>query len=704
VLKDYTALANLANAVKDQGRISDAIEYYKRAVASSPDFAEAVCGLANALNSVCDWTGRGGVMLEGGKHDRWHVNDNGMLCDAEAGRTSTGWMKRVVDIVGKQLEDGANWGRGVLQEQILQSMLRQLELADSGDRWSNEKSLNMQAKLSSWAGKVWEGARVVRLVERGMKRAMHRWYRDKFIHKRNYPRSAYSRPQLPNILSVPGAPTVLPFHTFTCPLSAKDIRMISQRNALRISCSTLRQPWLPSSVYAPPPPPNPHLNIGYVSSDFNNHPLAHLMQSVFGLHDISKAKAFCYATTASDRSVHREQIEREAPVFHDASSWPPDRLVQQIVQDEIHILVNLNGYTRGARNEVFAARPAPIQMSFMGFAGTLGAEWCDYLLADQIAIPPETLRPWRRNVELEDQLCDDESIDEDDWVYSENIIFCRDTFFCCDHRQSSHDSQIPWAEEQQRRWSMRKDLFPNLSDDAIILGNFNQLYKVSTSRSLNHHRYQTSHAWSQIEPTIFRTWLRILAKVPKAILWLLRFPDLGESNLKRTARQWAGEEVASRIWFTDVAPKSQHISRARVCDLFLDTPECNAHTTAADVLWSSTPLLTLPRYKYKMCSRMAASILTGALPKTPEGRKAATELIAGDESQYEEFAVKLAGGLSYDRTGQGSGRLLELRKVLYESRSTSALFDTKRWVSDLEFAYQEAWRRWVDGVGGDIYI
>jgi hypothetical protein len=472
------ALANLANAVKDQGRISHAIEYYKRAVASSPDFAEAVCGLANALNSVCDWTGRGGVLLEGGRLDRWHVDDKGMLCDAEAHGTSAGWMKRVVEIVGKQLEEGANWGRGILQDQVLQSILRQLEIADSSDGWSEEKHRSMHATLGSWAGKVWEGARIVRLVERAMKRAMHRWYRDKFILKKTLPRSSYSRPQLPTILSIPGAPTVLPFHTFTCPLSAKDIRMISQRNALRISCSTLRAPWLPNSVYTPPPPPNPNLNIGYVSSDFNNHPLAHLMQSVFGLHDCSKAKAFCYATTTSDHSVHREQIEREAPVFRDASNWSSDMLIQQIVRDEIHILVNLNGYTRGARNEVFAARPAPIQMSFMGFAGTLGAEWCDYLLADETAIPPETLRPWRRNIELEDQICDDQSIEEEGWVYSENIIFCRDTFFCCDHRQSSPDPQIPWQEEQKRRWGMRKDLFPNLSDNAIILGNFNQLYKV----------------------------------------------------------------------------------------------------------------------------------------------------------------------------------------------------------------------------------
>lgn len=213
----------------------------------------------------------------------------------------------------------------------------------------------------------------------------------------------------------------------------------------------------------------------------------------------------------------------------------------------------------------------------------------------------------------------------------------------------------------------------------------------------------------QIEPTTFRTWLRILSNVPKAILWLLRFPDLGETNLKRTAREWAGKDIADRIWFTDVAPKHLHISRARVCDLFLDTPECNAHTTAADVLWSSTPLLTLPRYKYKMCSRMAASILKGALPKSRAGDAAAAELIARDDDEYERFAIRLAGGLSYrhnEKLGrwEAVGRLAELRKVLFEARWECALFDTRRWVRDLEDAYAIAWQRWVDDEGGDIYL
>lgn len=339
----------------------------------------------------------------------------------------------------------------------------------------------MVQALRSWAGKGWEGARVVRLVERVIRQLGWKWYRDKYHRKRNLPLAYYSRPQLPAALSVPAAPTVLPFHTFTCPLSPKQIRQISQRNALRISCSTLRAPWLPRTVFCPPAPPDPHLNVGYVSSDFNNHPLAHLMQSVFGFHDPARVKAFCYATTVSDQTNHRQQIEREAPVFYDASAWSAERLVNQIVQDGIHILVNLNGYTRGARNEIFAARPAPIQMSFMGFAGTLGAEWCDYLLADETAVPFETLRPCRRNVDWEDQVRAERECEQEDWIFSENIIFTRDTFFCCDHRQSAPDSQeerLGWEQEQARRWAMRKEIFPDLADDAVIFGNANQLYKV----------------------------------------------------------------------------------------------------------------------------------------------------------------------------------------------------------------------------------
>lgn len=472
------ALANLANAVKDQGKVSDAIKYYKRAVTSNPDFAEAVCGLANALNSVCSWRGRGGINHLMNNRDRWHVDDRGDLFDSKkASVPSSGWIERVVAIVEKQLHDGEGWGKGILHSIGIEKMLQRLGLEGEG-----QHDRGLRSALEDWAGNQWEGAKVVRLIERATKELVWQIYRSQHVERRSISSRHRMRPQLPAALAVPSAPTVLPFHTFTCPLSAKQIRKISQRNGLRVSCSTLRAPWLSAHVYDPPTPPNPYLNVAYISSDFNNHPLAHLMQSVFGFHDKSRVKAFCYATTASDGSVHRQQIEREAPVFYDASSWSVDRIVNHIVANGIHILINLNGYTRGARNEVFAARPAPIQMSFMGFAGTLGAEWCDYLLADEIAVPPQTLRPWRGNVNLRDQTQDGNNDDDhDDWVYGENIIFTRDTFFCCDHRQSAPDAQEPqlsWLEEQRRRWKMRKDLFPNLPDDAVVFGNFNQLYKV----------------------------------------------------------------------------------------------------------------------------------------------------------------------------------------------------------------------------------
>ncbi|KAI5789284.1 UDP-N-acetylglucosaminyltransferase [Pyronema domesticum] len=715
------ALANLANAVKDQGRISDAIGYYRRAVESNPNFAEAVCGLANALNSVCDWKGRGGVVRDGGIRDRWHVDENGMLVDATAvGTLSSGWMKRVVGIVDKQLLQGEAWGKHTLMGETLNRFIRDIAYAEDG-HVTDDRYRQLRAAIEQWSQQPYEGAKIIRLIERASRRTTWRWYQDKYIRGiNNYPRSEYRRPAVPAALTTPSAPTVLPFHTFTCPLSSDQVRQISERNALRISVSTLRSSWISPTVYPPPAPPAPYLCVGYVSSDFNNHPLAHLMQSVFGLHDVRRVKAYCYATTASDGSIHRQQIEREAPVFYDAHSWPPERLIQQIVSDGIHILVNLNGFTRGARNEVFAARPAPIQMSFMGFAGTLGAEWCDYLYADETAVPKSMLRKHRGNATVDDALTSIQEWNKDKggWVYGENLMFARYSFFCCDHKQSAPDSgrHSTWEQEKRRRWEMRKRLFPDIKDDTVILANFNQLYKI--------------------DPLTLRLWLRILSQLPNSILWLLRFPDLGERNLLHQATLWSSPEIAARIRFTDVAPKPQHIDRAKICDLFLDTPECNAHTTAADVLWSGTPILTVLRREkeHKMAGRVGGSVVNGAAggvraprrgegewkddfddPAHPSGIKTEDEvkrpksiadrLITHSCSSYESRAVELASSLVYTSHGQGSGELLEIRRRLWEARWGEGLFDTARWVRDLEVGYEEVWKRWERGEGGgDVEI
>ncbi|KAG0292102.1 hypothetical protein BGZ98_002727 [Dissophora globulifera] len=702
------ALANLGNAVKDLGKVQESIQWYLRAVEINPNFSEAVCGLVNALGGVCDWRGRGGVGCA-------NVTVEGRLVVVKLSpsdkQPSSGWMGRVSEIVEKQLAEGSVWGTGLVRAfrpQLWQVILR--AFLGSDPRHSDVGL--WQARLDQWVSRTDtkdrrnEGGWVIRLLERATRRLQRNWYLEKYGQSTTRSRrpssdakEQYQRPMLPNGMAAPPVPTVLPFHTFTYPLTARQIRLISHRNALRISHGTLASHWLPSTVYPPPAPPSPRLKIGYVSSDFNNHPLSHLMQSVFGMHDKGRFEVFCYATTPPDQTPYRIKIQSEVEHFLEVSTWSTQAIVERIVADGIHVLVNLNGYTKGARNEVFAARPSPVQVSFMGFAGTLGAGWCDWIVADPIVCPPEMVSgvAWKRkqrafilgqvsgNSDITVQGANasptavtggkrrssgsagtdkaikmemtetkkmastasfaehafsdfegdvDPEDESDDWVYTEKFIYMPHSYFVNDHRQGFREeekeqekrmllatephlamsSEWAWILEQDRRWQMRKELFPGLSENTVIFANFNQLYKI--------------------DPQIFKVWLQILERVPNSILWLLRFPAAGEPHLRRTAVEWAGPSVAERVVFTDVAPKQIHIHRGRIADLFLDTPECNAHTTAADILWSGTPILTFPKYGHKMCSRVGASIAYA----TAQG----DEMVVNSEEEYEERAVQFA--------------------------------------------------------------
>ncbi|KAI9598712.1 glycosyl transferase family 41-domain-containing protein [Syncephalis fuscata] len=749
------ALANLANAVKDAGRVQDSIQWYRSAVEVNPDFSEAVCGLVNALGGVCDWRGRGGVA---------------------AGWTSErGWMEKVIEIVDKQLADSRGWANGVLTNtEDGRKFVKEIQLAWLGfsSVAFNEREMDIKQLIPKWLNPNElmqlrnQGGWVFRALDKCLRRIQHYWYIDQHSNnmnptcskshryrrqligsiKRQRPMTAddYRRPRLP-LMAPPPVPTVLPFHTFTYPLSSLQIRLISHRNALRISHNTLSASWLPSSVYPPPPPPAPKLRIGYVSSDFNNHPLAHLMQSVFGFHDRSQCVVLCYATTPADGSPYRTKIERESDTFLDVSTWTTQAIVERIVADGIHVLINLNGYTKGARNEIFAARPCPVQLAYMGFAGTLAAGWCDYFIVDPIVCPPETVawERWRARLsnglpieQLHDngdcgQDIDPEDETEPDWVYSERLIYMPHSYFVNDHRQGfreededvNADAETKWSHEEDRRWRMRRQVFPGLRDDVVVFANFNQLYKI--------------------DPCIFRAWLRILASVPNSILWLLRFPVAGEQHILNTAEEWAGKEIASRIVFTDVAAKQIHIHRGRVADLFLDTPECNGHTTSTDILWSGTPVLTLPRHYHKMCSRVAASIAfaTGygddmvvdteeayiaraieyartlywdySSDPMPPSSFASTVIAANNSNSNTSLIANMPssnarlpptlldqGHSPLPRAGlhrRGHGPLMELRKKLFLTRDVSPLFDTGRWVRNLEKGYWEAWRRWASG-------
>ncbi len=669
------ALANLGNAIKDQGRTQDSVTYYRRAVRVNPHFPEALCGLVNALLAVCDWTE---VYID--KHASESTSAGSRTRNNVGSEGPSGWMTNVSELVSKQLRDGCQYGAGAFQlAGPLEVWVRAIidAMGDTRDAapqiWRQRLEMFYQPGFDRVANNVCEGGYLIQLVERMMRRSQRRWYVDAYgagvlraatelprVTSAQNIATNYARPKLPSCLVTPAVPTVLPFHTFTYPLSPRQIRLICHRNALRISQSTLTQMWVPDVVYPPPSPPAPKINIGYVSSDFNNHPLAHLMQSVFGFHDLSRFNVYLYATTPSDGSPYRQKIEREAQHFLDVSAWSNQQVVERIVMDNIHVLMNLNGYTKGARNEIFAARPCPVQMEFMGFAGSMASRWTDWVVADPIVCPPEmtSVDRWRqlklaagasgtameqRPTDLLADLDPEEASDE--WVYPDRFVYMPHTYFVNDHKQGFRES-VPtetidvasqaaesrgggaastpteeqlWASEELKRYAMRRELFPKLPDDYVIFADFNQLYKC--------------------DPMLFRLWLRILKRVPKSILWLLRFPAAGEHHLLREARQYAGDDVAARVIFTDVAPKHIHIHRGRIADLFLDTTECNAHTTAADILWSATPVLTWPRHMHKMCSRVAASIVHA----TGFG----DEMTVHSEREYEQRAVQLAESLQY---------------------------------------------------------
>ncbi|KAG2726329.1 hypothetical protein I3843_01G103100 [Carya illinoinensis] len=384
-------------------------------------------------------------------------------------------------------------------------------------------------------------------------------------------------------------PSVQPFHAIAYPIDPILALEISRKYAAHCSIIASRYSLPPFNHPAPVPIKKEgrigRLRVGYVSSDFGNHPLSHLMGSVFGMHDRENVEVFCYALSPNDGTEWRQRIQSEAEHFIDVSSMSSDMIARLINEDKIQILVNLNGYTKGARNEIFAMQPAPIQISYMGFPGTTGKN-CDVL-------DPK-----------------------------------------CQPKRSDY----------------------GLPEDKFIFACFNQLYKM--------------------DPDIFNTWCNILKRVPNSALWLLRFPAAGEHKLRTYASQ-RGVQL-DQIIFTDVAMKNEHIRRSSLADLFLDTPLCNAHTTGTDILWAGLPMVTLPLEK--MATRVAGSLCLA----TGVGE----DMIVSSMKEYEERAVSLALNRS---------KLQDLTNRLKAVRLTCPLFDTARWVRNLERAYFKMWNLYCSG-------
>lgn len=416
-------------------------------------------------------------------------------------------------------------------------------------------------------------------------------------------------------------PAVQPFHAMSYPFPADLVLAISQRYARHyaLSAASLKLPAFPHPRSAPLGP-GERLRIAYVSSDFANHPLSHLMASVFGMHDQSKVEVFCYALMPSDGSEWRQRIEAETEHFLDVSAWPAADIAAKISADRIHVAVNLNGYTKGARNEIFPLRPAPVQCAYMGFPSTMGADFLPYLITDAVVAPPHLHH-----------------------CYSESLAIMPHCYFINDYKQAHLDVL------DDRNLPKRADV--GLPENKIIFSCSNQLYKY--------------------DPETFATWMRILKRVPDSVLWLLRFPAYGESRIYAEAQRHGVD--SSRVIFTDVAQKRMHIARSGLADVFLDTPLCNAHTTGCDVLWGGAPTVTLPLQR--MASRVCASLCMA----TGYG----AEMVVSSQQEYEDRAVEF---------GVHTEKRLALRANLKRARLTCPLFDTQRWVRNLERVYARMWQ------------
>ncbi|MGQ0701241.1 MAG: O-linked N-acetylglucosamine transferase, SPINDLY family protein [Panacagrimonas sp.] len=355
------------------------------------------------------------------------------------------------------------------------------------------------------------------------------------------------------------------------------------------------------------------LRIGYLSCDFRNHATAHLMRGLFALHDRSRLEIFAYSYGPDDGSEYRRSIERDCDRFVDIQKSNPEQAARRIHADGIDILLDLVGFAGNGRPEILALRPAPVQVNYLGFPATMGAGLADFILADAVIVPPA-----------------------DDPLYGERVIRLPHSYQCTDREQAIADPAPPRSAE-------------DLPASGLVFCCFNAHYKF--------------------EPQIFALWMRVLSRVPDSVLWLLQ-PDraarLAVGRLRAAAAQHGVDPA--RLRFAPLRPKPLHLARSRYADLFLDTPMCNAHTTATDALWAGVPVLTCTGQTF--ATRVCASLLTAVgMP----------ELIAGSPAAYEEMSVELA--LNPDR-------LCSVKSKLERKRLTTALFDNPRYVRHLEAAFE----------------
>ena len=301
---------------------------------------------------------------------------------------------------------------------------------------------------------------------------------------------------------------------------------------------------------APQAPAGRPIRVGYLSSDFYHHATAFLAVELFERHDRSAFELYAYSHGPDDGSAMRRRVMAGFDHFVEVGHLSASAAAQRIRADGIDILVDLKGYTLGCRTEILALRPAPVQVSFLGYPGTMGADFMDYIIGDRVVTPLAQAGHY------------DEKIVQLPGAYQPN------------------DSRRAIAETTPSRAAC------GLPEKGFVFCCFNNTYKIT--------------------PALFRLWMRLLAQVPGSVLWLFEANATARDNLFYEAAS-AGIDP-DRLIFAPRMDLADHLARHAHADLFLDTLPYNAHTTASDALWAGVPVLTCRGESF--AARVAASLLT----------------------------------------------------------------------------------------------
>ena len=294
---------------------------------------------------------------------------------------------------------------------------------------------------------------------------------------------------------------------------------------------------------------NEKIRIAYLCGEFRDQATSVLMTGVYECHDPEHFEIYALDNGWDDGGVLRPRMKNAFKEMIDISHMTDIDVVKLIQDLNIDILVNLNGYFGEGRQNIFAAHPAPIQVNYLGFPGTLGAEYMDYLIADPVVIPPASCQ-----------------------YYLEKIAYMP-------HSYQANDSKRIISEKQFTRAEL------GLPEKGFVYCCFNNNYKIT--------------------PETFDSWMRILKAVEGSVLWLIQDNVPAETNLKAEALKRGISP--DRIIFAKRLPLPEHLARHKMADLFLDTLPYNAHTTASDALWAGVPVLTLLGNTFP--GRVAASLL-----------------------------------------------------------------------------------------------